>query len=505
MEKNKGYVYLVGAGPGDPGLITVKGLECIKKAEVIVYDRLVNPLLLNYAAKNAELIYVGKSPDRHTLKQEEINKVLVEKAVENKIVTRLKGGDPFVFGRGGEEALELTKNNISFEIVPGITSAISVPAYAGIPVTHRGITSNVAFITGNEDPTKEETDIEWDKISTGVGTLVFLMGMANLPKIVAKLIENGRNPNTPVALIRWGTLPEQETLVGTLENIVQLSKENNFKNPAIIIVGDVVSLREKLQWIEKKPLWGQRILVTRSRGQASVFSEKILELGGQPIEFPTIDIVPPDDYTPLDMAITKIEEFDWVIFTSVNGVEAFYNRLLHHKKDFRCLKDIRICAIGPKTKERLENFGLIVDYMPGEYRAEAIIEGMAGEDLKGKKILLPRADIARKILPEALKSLNAEVVDVVAYKTVKGQGNVEEVKQLLKDKKITTITFTSSSTVRNFVSMFNEDELHELIKDVRLASIGPITSKTAAELGLNISVEAKEYTLDGLLEAILVS
>jgi len=271
MKNKKAYVYLVGAGPGDPGLITIKGMECIKKADAVVYDRLVNPSLLDYASKNAELIYVGKSPERHTLSQEEINSILVAKAAEDKIVTRLKGGDPFVFGRGGEEALELVKNNIPFEIVPGITSAIAVPAYAGIPVTHRGITSNVAFITGNEDPTKEDSDIDWAKISTGIGTLVFLMGMANLPKIVEKLMENGRSPDTPVALIRWGTLPEQTTLTATLREIVQKAEEQNFKNPAIIIVGEVVSLREELKWVEKKPLWGQRILVTRSRGQASIF------------------------------------------------------------------------------------------------------------------------------------------------------------------------------------------------------------------------------------------
>jgi uroporphyrinogen III methyltransferase/synthase len=323
MKTNNGYVYLVGAGPGDPGLITLKGIECIKKADVIVYDRLVNPILLKYVKKDVELVYVGKSPDRHTLKQEEITKVLVNKALENKVVTRLKGGDPFVFGRGGEEALELSANNIPFEIVPGITSAVSVPAYAGIPVTHRGLTSNVAFITGNEDPTKDDTDIKWDKISTGIGTLVFLMGMSNLPKIVNKLIENGRSPDTPVALIRWGTLPEQETLVGNLRNIVSLAQQHNFKNPAIIIVGEVVSLRKQLKWVEKKPLWGKRILVTRSRDQASIFSEKIRALGGEPIEFPTIKIVPPDDYLLFDNAIKTIDTYDWIIFTSINGVKSF--------------------------------------------------------------------------------------------------------------------------------------------------------------------------------------
>ena len=505
MQNNKAYVYLVGAGPGDPGLITVKGLECIKKADVLVYDRLVNPSLLEYASKDAELIYVGKSPERHTLVQEEINSLLVVKALENKVVTRLKGGDSFVFGRGGEEALELVKNNIPFEVVPGITSAIAVPAYAGIPVTHRGLTSNVAFITGNEDPTKEDTDIDWAKISTGIGTLVFLMGMANLPKIVEKLIENGRSPDTPVALIRWGTLPEQTTLTATLKEIVQKAQEQEFKNPTIIIVGEVVSLREELKWVEKRPLWGQRVLVTRSRGQASIFSKMIQDLGGVPIEFPTIDIIPADDYAPLDKAITAVSDFDWIIFTSVNGVQAFYERLSINKMDFRELKGIRIGAVGPKTKEELEKYGLNVDYIPGEYRAEAIIEEMQGEDLKGKKILLPRPDIARKILPEALKSMGADVQEVIAYKTVIGNGQANNIKDLLENKKINIITFTSSSTVKNFVSMFNKSELPQLLQGVKLASIGPITTNTAVELGLNIDVEASEYTLDGLLEAILVS
>lgn len=505
MNNKKAYVYLVGAGPGDPGLITVKGMECIKKADVLVYDRLVNPSLLDYASKNAELIYVGKSPERHTLSQEEINSLLVAKASEDKIVTRLKGGDPFVFGRGGEEALELVKNKIPFEIVPGITSAIAVPAYAGIPVTHRGLTSNVAFITGNEDPTKEDTDIDWTKISTGIGTLVFLMGMANLPKIAKKLMENGRSPDTPVALIRWGTLPEQVTLTATLKDIVQKAEENKFKNPAIIIVGEVVSLREELKWVEKRPLWGQRVLVTRSRDQASIFSKMIHDLGGEPIEFPTIDIIQPDDYTPLDKAIAAIEDFDWIIFTSVNGVQAFYERLLFKKMDFRQLKGVRICAIGPKTREELEKYGLLVDYVPGEYRAEAIIERMQGEDLKGKKILLPRADIARKILPESLKVMGADVHEVIAYKTVKGNGQLNNIKDLLTDKKITIITFTSSSTVKNFISMFDKNELPELLKGIKLASIGPITTRTAVELGLSIDIEATEYTLDGLLQAILVS
>lgn len=499
---SKGLVYLVGAGPGDPGLITVKGLECVKKADVIVYDRLASPRLLSYARPDAELIYVGKSPDCHTLNQTQINQVLVDKALEGKLVTRLKGGDPFVFGRGGEEAEALLAYDLPFEVVPGITSAISVPAYAGIPVTHRDFTSNFTVITGNEDPTKEDSSIDWAKISTGAGTLVFLMGMRNLPKIVQKLQAHGRPANTPIALIRWGTRPEQQTVVGTLENIVEEAEKAKIKHPVIIIVGQVVTLRDKLKWFENKPLFGKRVVVTRSRSQASTFSEAIEELGGEPWEFPTISIAEPDDFAPMDAAIAHLEEYQWLIFTSVNGVESFFARLTHNKRDVRDLKGIKLCAIGPKTREELGKRGLNCDYMPGEYRAEAIIEGMKQYNLQGQQILLPRADIARKVLPDTLKQLGAVVTDVVAYKTVLGDGS-GMVLELLQNKTVDVVTFTSSSTVKNFVKMLNTSNYVELLQNVTLASIGPITSETARSLGLQIQIEAKEYTIPGLVKAIL--
>ncbi len=499
----KGKVYLIGAGPGDPKLITVKGLECIQKADVVVYDRLASPRLLTHARPDAELIYVGKSPDRHTLKQDEINMVLVEKALAGKNVARLKGGDPYVFGRGGEEAEKLIEYDIEFEEVPGITAGISVPAYAGIPVTHRDFTSTLGIITGNEDPTKEDTSIDWAKLATGIGTLVFYMGMANLPHIVDKLVANGRPADTPIALIRWGTRPEQETLVGTLSDIVAKVQAVNFKNPAIIIVGQVVTLRNKLNWFEKKPLFGKRVLVTRSREQASALSEKIEELGGEPWEFPTIGITEPDDYAPLDKAVDEIEKYDWIILTSVNGVKSFFKRLMEKDKDIRDLKGIRLCAIGPKTKEEVEKFGIRCDFVPNEYRAEAIIEGLKNEDMAGKKVLLPRADIARKIIPDTLKQLGAEVEEVVAYKTVMGSGNAKLLQEMLAEKKLNVLTFTSSSTVRNFVNMLNADNLDELLAGVTVASIGPITSDTAKELGVRVDVEAAEYTIDGLIQAIL--
>jgi len=350
---DKGIVYLVGAGPGDPKLITVKGLDCIQKSDTIIYDRLVGERLLSFARPGAEIIYVGKSPERHTLTQSEINRLLVEKALSGKTVTRLKGGDPFVFGRGGEEAEELAAAGVPFEVVPGVTSAIAAAAYAGIPVTHRDFTSTFAIITGNEDPLKEDSSIDWAKISTGAGTLVFQMGMANLLHITKRLVENGRSPKTPAALVRWGTRPEQRTLVGTLEDISRKAESEGFKNPALIIVGEVVTLREKLNWFEKKPLSGKRILVTRSREQASVLSEALEALGAEPLEFPTISVAEPEDYSPLDRALDNLGSYRWVVFTSVNGVEAFFKRLRYHRKDIRALCDAELCAIGPKTREAL--------------------------------------------------------------------------------------------------------------------------------------------------------
>ena len=502
---SRGYVYLVGAGPGDPKLITIKGLECIKKAEVLVYDRLASPRLLSYARPDAEMIYAGKSPVRHTLKQDEINSLLLEKAKEGKVVTRLKGGDPYVFGRGGEEAEVLQENGIPFEVVPGITSGIAVPAYAGIPVTHRDHNSSLAIITGNEDPTKEDTSIDWSRIATGCGTLVFYMGMSNLPHIVERLTANGLSADTPVAVIRWGTRPEQQTVTATLTDIVEKARAAKMGHPSIIVVGEVVSLRDKLKWFEAKPLFGKRVLVTRSRSQASVFAEKIENLGGEPWEFPTIEITDPDDFGPLDQAIDTLAQYNWLVLTSVNGVQRFFDRMRFRKKDVRALNGVKICAIGPQTRAEIEKYGIFCEFMPEEFVAEAIIEGFKGEDLTGKKVLLPRADIARKVLPETLQKMGAAVTAVVAYKTVTGGGDAEKLKELLAEKRIHIITFTSSSTVKNFVKKLDAPNLSELLQGTVIACIGPITSEAAREAGLKVDIEAREYTIDGLIEAILQS
>lgn len=498
---NKGYVYLVGAGPGDPKLLTLKGAECIAKAEVLVYDRLASRRLLTLARPDCELIYVGKSPDRHTLRQEEINAVLVAKGLEGKIVTRLKGGDPFVFGRGGEEAEALLQAGITFEVVPGVTSAISVPAYAGIPVTHRDLTSSFAVITGHEDPTKNETAIAWEHLAPSHGTLVFLMGMENLELIASKLMTYGKSPDTPVGIIQWGTRPEQRTLVGQLDNIARLVKEQGFTSPSIIIVGEVVSLRDKLQWFEKKPLSGQRIVVTRARQQASALSQRIEELGGEAWEFPAIEIAPPSDPAHLEQAIRELKRFEWLVFTSVNGVEAFFGELKRQGKDIRDLFGIELVAIGPATQAALESKNLRVAFVPDEYRAERIVEGLASRVLAGQSVLLARAEEARDILPESLKALGADVWDVPAYKTVLGQANKEELQGLLRERAIHGVTFTSSSTVRNFLQLIDGDLA--LLEGVKIFSIGPITSNTARESGLVVYKEAPKYTIDGLVEVLV--
>ncbi|MDK2824092.1 MAG: uroporphyrinogen methyltransferase / synthase [Clostridia bacterium] len=499
---NRGKVFLIGAGPGDIKLITVKGLECIKKADVIVYDRLANTKLLSYKKPDAELIYVGKSPDRHTLTQKEINDLLVREALAGKIVARLKGGDPFVFGRGGEEAEVLIDAHIPFEVVPGITSAISVPAYAGIPVTHRDFTSTFTIITGNEDPTKEDSNINWQRLASDPGTLIFLMGVGNLPNIVQQLIKNGKDKNTPVALIRWGTRPEQQVVSGILANIVEEVTRAGLKSPAIIIVGEVVKLRERLKWFENKPLFGKRVLVTRSREQASILSQRIEELGGEAWEYPTIAIEPPLDFEPFDKAIKNVNNYHWIIFTSVNGVKAFFERLKKLHIDIRKLGDVKLCAIGPKTKEQLEEKGLLVDFVPEEFRAEAIIDGLKNTLKAGQKVLLPRADLARPILVESLKELKLNVEEVIAYRTVLDSDNNKELLEKLINKEIHVITFTSSSTVKNFLKLLGEADIKNLLNGITIACIGPITAETAQKSGLNVDIIAQKYTIEGLVDAL---
>ncbi len=500
-----GFISLVGAGPGDPDLITVKGMQRLQQADIVIYDYLANAELLNYCRVDVEKIYVGKQAGRHTLSQDEINALLVDHGQRGKRVVRLKGGDPYIFGRGGEEADVLEQAGIRWEVVPGITAGVAAPAYAGIPVTHRNVASSVAFITGHEDPTKPETAIDWTHLATGVDTLVFYMGVGNLPEIAARLIENGRRADTPVAVVRWGTKPEQETVTGTLQTIADDVKRANMKPPAITVVGDVVRLRERLRWFDNKPLWGKRIVVTRAREQASALSEQLRDAGAVPIEYPVIAFAPPADWAPLDGALRELDGYDWVIFTSVNGVRYVVERMQALKLNVTKLNQKQLGAIGPATAAELEQAGLRAQFIPSEFVAEAVIEQIG--DVHGQRILLPRADIAREVLVDGLLAKGAHVDNVVAYRTVLGEAQGDVV-GMLRGKQIDAVTFTSSSTVKNFFARLEQsgvssDEVRDLLASVTVAAIGPITAKTARDYGLNVAIEADKYTIDGLVSALV--
>ncbi len=502
MKADSGIVYLVGAGPGDPGLLTVKGKECIEKADVLVYDYLASPTLLKLAKEDTEIIYVGKKGGDHTLSQDGINDLLVEKAKTNAVVTRLKGGDPFIFGRGGEEAEVLIDAGIAFEIVPGVTSAIAAPAYAGIPLTHRKFTSTVSLVTGHERPDKEASNIDWEAISKS-GTIVFLMGVKNLPNIVERLQKYGKDSKTPVALVRWGTTTNQETVTGTLATIVDNVNKAGLKSPSIIIVGEVVSLRDKMQWFENKPLFGKRIIITRARKQASDLVKMLSDLGADCIESPSIKVIEPSDYTPMDNAIENLTKYDWIVFTSVNGVEYFFDRLFSKGYDVRKLHTMKTACIGPATAEKLRGFGLKSDIIPKNYRAESVVDAFQNEAVKDKNILIPRAEQARPVLPVELKKMGAIVDEVVAYRTIEVTENAEVLIDQLRSGSVDAVTFTSSSTVKNFVAVLPEAEITDIMKNVKVACIGPITADTAKELGIKTDICADTYTIPGLTEAIL--
>ncbi len=502
METTNGKVYLIGAGPGDPGLITVKAVACIKEADVVVYDYLASPALLAYADKNAEIIYVGKKGGDHTLTQDKINDLLAQKGEQGHVVARLKGGDPFIFGRGGEEAETLIRRHIPFEVVPGVTSAIAAPAYAGIPLTHRDYTSSVSLITGHEDPLKETSSIQWDCLAKSGSTLVFLMGVKNLPNIVTQLIQNGKSPKTPVALVRWGTTTQQETVSGTLVDIVEKVKQAKLKAPAIIVVGEVVSLREKMNWFETRPLFGKTIVVTRARVQASGLVDRLRRLGAHCVEIPTIRVTAPKDNTPLVEAVSDLKLYDWIIFTSVNGVKYFFNTLFSKGLDVRALGHHQFACIGPVTRDELKKFGIVSDVLPDTYRAESVVAAFTDHDLKGKSILLPRAMEARTILPDELRKMGAHVHEVTAYETCQVSDNQEELLALLNDQKIDMITFTSSSTVKNFMALIPQQD-HSLLTGITHACIGPITEETAISLGIPPRIVADTYTIDGLVDVIV--
>lgn len=499
MEK-KGKVYLIGAGPGDPGLLGLKAKECLETADAVVYDRLADPRIIEFCRKDAEMVYVGKASANHTMRQPDINKLLVKLAAEGKTVARLKGGDPFVFGRGGEEAIELLEAGLPFEFVPGVTSAIAVAEYAGIPVTHRHVATSFAVITGHEDPTKGESTINWKGLATAVDTLVFLMGVENIERISSQLIANGRSADCPAAVIRWGTRPEQRTLITTVGQAAADVKATGMKPPAIFLVGEVVKLREQLQWFDNKPLFGKTVVVTRARAQASALTKKLEAQGARVLEVPAIKIVPPADFAPLDKAISEIDTYKWLILTSVNGVEYFFDRLLKADKDSRALCGVKIAAIGSATAEALKGYGITADLIPSAYKAEELADALAADTKAGDKLLLARAKIARNVLPERLRALDAQVDVVTAYETVADCQNKEELLEALESGEASLVTFTSSSTVTNLLDVLGDKK--DLLNKVALAAIGPVTAETLEKHGLKPAVSAAEYTIDGLMTAI---
>lgn len=498
-----GKVYLVGAGPGDPRLLTIRGKECLEKADVVLYDYLANPVLLDLLPPHAEKIYVGRRGRGAYQDQHDINRLLIEKAREGKIVVRLKGGDPFVFGRGGEEAEAIASARIPFEVVPGVTSAVAVPAYAGIPVTHRTFASTVTFVTGHEDPAKGDTRLDWPRLASGAGTVVFLMGMKNLPAIVAHLTKEGKPPETPVAVIRWGTRSSQRTIVGTLADIVKKASAAEMEPPTVIVVGEVVRVREQLNWFETRPLFGKRMLVTRAREQAGELSRLLLEHGAEPIECPVIAIVPPERWDEVDAAIAEVQAFQWLVFTSVNGIRPFMDRLTRQGRDARALAGIKLCCIGPRTAEELANYGLRADLVPDKFQAEGLIEAMKA-DMMGQRVLIARAAVAREVLPEQLRAAGAAVRVVVVYRTVRPAVEADRIKDRLGRHEIDVLTFASSSTVRNFCALFDSrDELRKLTAGAAVACIGPITARTVEEEGLSVGIQAQDNTIPALVHAIV--
>lgn len=500
--KSSGTVFLVGAGPWDPGLLTLRGKDLLERADVLVYDYLANPSLLHLAPAEAERIYVGKKGTGEKARtQQQTNALLVQKAREGKRVVRLKGGDPYLFGRGGEEAEVLAAAGIPFEVVPGITAAFGASAFAGIPLTHRSFTSTVAFVTGHEDPSKERSSIDWPALARLGGTLVVYMGMKNLALACERLMDGGMAPETPAAVVHRATHPEQKTLTGTLRDIGEKVVQAGIGAPALLIVGEVVTLREQLAWFERLPLFGRAIVVTRARTQASRFSGLLREHGADVVEFPTIEFQPPPDLSPCDQAIRDLETYDWVVFTSPNGVERFIARLMDKGRDVRALGHARIAAIGPETAKSIRQLHLIPDLLPEAYVAESLVEAFRKVGVSGKRILLPRALEARETMPEELSKMGAEVDVVPVYQTVRPDPDPESL-ALLRGGHVDMVTFTASSTVINFMELL-EDKDREALGRVKVACIGPITAEKARSFGLEVTVQPEEYTIPAFTDAIV--
>lgn len=504
MIKPKGIVYLVGAGPGDAGLMTLRGAELIGRAEVVVYDALINADLLRLAPKTAEIIYGGKRSSDHAMPQEELNSLLVKLAKAGKTVVRLKGGDPYVFGRGGEEAEELVKAGVPFEVVPGVSSIMAVPNYAGIPITHRDHTSSFTVITGHEDPAKDMSSVDWPLIAQTPGTKIILMGVQRIREISGKLVEHGMAASTPVGMVRWGTTGRQSSIEGTLATIADVVEKAQFKAPAVTVVGDVVKLRKKLNWFENRALFGQRIVVTRTRDQASQLSAQLKELGSEVLEIPTIKIAPTDRPQDVADALLELNSYDWIIFTSPNGVTMFFEYFFKAFEDMRDIGGVKIAAVGPATAAKLKELHLKVDLMPEEYIAPKIASALAKyETVENLKLLLMRAEVANRELPEALEALGGIVDDIACYRTLPETEDFNGAAAKFQETGADWITFTSSSTVENFHARFNLPEVLKKFPAIKLASIGPETTKTITALGLTPTVEPKKHTIEGLVQAIL--
>lgn len=502
---NKGMVYLVGAGPGEAGLITRRGIECLEMAQVVVYDNLVNRSLLDYAPDDAEMIYVGKMANAHTMVQSEINRLLVERAEAGWTVVRLKGGDPFVFGRGGEEALELSAAGLPYEVVPGVTAGIAASAYAGIPVTHRGVSSAVTFITGHESPEREESGINWHCLAESDSTLVFYMGVKNLPSIVENLLKEGMSPDKPAALIENGTRPHQRVVRGTLKDIVERAEDAEIRAPAIIVIGKTVGLSPELEWFNKKPLAGKLFINTREDGEG-LLKEELQELGASVHLFPVISVVRVPDNYRMEVAIKRLNSYDWTIFTSKNGVKYFFETLSDHNLDARALGSCKVAVIGPSTAVELSRYGVKADFVSQKYVAEELAAGLIKNgSISGKSLLLPRSSIGRKAFCELLRGGGGWVEDIPIYDTVipgHSREQIERVEELLKENSEVWISFTSSSTVRHFFQLIDRELIAGNRAHIRFISIGPVTSATLKEFGFNYDLEAEEYTIEGMLKSI---
>ena len=499
-------VYIVGAGPGDPGLITVRGLACLAAADVVLYDHLVHARLLRHARPDAEKIDVGGASPQ-PLEQEAICYLLAEKAREGKTVARLKWGDPFVFDRGGAEALFLHEQGVGFEVVPGVPAGIAMPAYAGVPVTYPGGGDTLTFVRGHEDEGRTKVSVDWASLAKLDGTLVCYAGPGQLAHMLTSLLSHGRMPGDSAALVYDGTLPTQETRIGSIEELARVARESPDRRPALLIVGRVTALREHLRWFDARPLFGRRVLVTRPREQATELIERLETAGAEAIGAPLIRILPPEDFGPLDEACRHANQFDWIIFASAHAVDAFAERLRRSPFDLRALGGVKLCAVGPATAERLARHGLKVDLTPSEYRAEALVRALSETvDVRGLRILLPHADIGREVVAEELRKRGAEATEVVAYRTVVADPEREgepDIYRMLLDQRIDVVTFTSPSAVRSFVQVVGAEPAADLLRPIIVASIGPVTAAAAEQFGIQTTILPQQYTVVALVEAIV--